>query len=257
MPDAGLMSSPPESKHTPLPTIATRGIGRIAPCQLDQARRALARGGAADGVDHRIAFGQRIALHDGEARAAIVGDLLGRGGEFGRAQVGGGRIDEIAHQRDRLGEPHRLVDPRGIGGQQDALRDRLGIAAVAIEAVVGEQPAERGGAGIAIGEADSALGQARRPRRRDPTARLRRARRRRADHSSGLPPGSSANSPGLPREARGGDRGAHALGLAAQPFVEAGCWRTVWSRCAGWPRSGWSSEEKSVIERLVVSVPPV
>ena len=51
MPLSGLMSSPPVSKHTPLPTSVIFGCCRIAPGEVDQARRA--RRGAADRVDQR------------------------------------------------------------------------------------------------------------------------------------------------------------------------------------------------------------
>ena len=53
------MSSPPESKQTPLPTMAIRGMAAVAPFQLDQPRRALGGGGPADRGDHRIALVQR------------------------------------------------------------------------------------------------------------------------------------------------------------------------------------------------------
>ena len=58
MPLAGLRSSPPLSKQTPLPTMAMRGLRGIAPFGLDQARRAFGRGGGADRGDQREALGE-------------------------------------------------------------------------------------------------------------------------------------------------------------------------------------------------------
>ncbi len=50
------MSRPPVSKTTPLPTRATSGRSGLAlPGDLDHARRTLGHGGAAHGVDGRIA----------------------------------------------------------------------------------------------------------------------------------------------------------------------------------------------------------
>ncbi len=56
MPADGLMSRPPVSNTTPLPTIATRGRSGVAPTHLDHPRRARRHGGAADGVDQAVAL---------------------------------------------------------------------------------------------------------------------------------------------------------------------------------------------------------
>ena len=40
----------------------------------------------------------------------LVGFVAHRLLELGRAEVGGGRVDEVADERGRFGEAHRLVD---------------------------------------------------------------------------------------------------------------------------------------------------
>ncbi len=66
MPLSGLMSRPPVSKHTPLPTSVTFGCARLAPAQVDQPRRARRR--AADRMDQRKILRQQIVADDGSER---------------------------------------------------------------------------------------------------------------------------------------------------------------------------------------------
>jgi hypothetical protein len=73
----GLMSRPPLSKHTPLPTRHSFGSLGLAPVQLDQARRARLR--AAHGVDGReVLLQQRVAHHLAELGAMRLGQLPAR-----------------------------------------------------------------------------------------------------------------------------------------------------------------------------------
>ncbi len=60
MPEDGLISRPPVSKQTPLPTRVTRGAFRIAPAQIDQAGRA--RRTTPDRFDQREILLERGAL---------------------------------------------------------------------------------------------------------------------------------------------------------------------------------------------------
>ena len=145
---AGLMSSPPLSKHTPLPMIAMRG-SRSRPQSSSISRgRALARRAAPDRGDHRKALVERVAVRDLDLGAAVVAERADRGFELGRAEVGGGGVDEVADERGRAAPRATMRSMRrGVGGEQDARAGAgVGLGAIAVEAVLGEQPAERGDA---------------------------------------------------------------------------------------------------------------
>ena len=130
----------------------------MAPFEFDQPGRALAAGGLADGVDHRIARGQRIAARDGEHRREAIGEHRRFGFQLSGAEVGRADIDEIAHLGGGLGEPHGLVDPRGVAGEEDAWSLRLACL-VAFEPVLTEQPAEPRRANVAVAQPIGPLGQ--------------------------------------------------------------------------------------------------
>ena len=164
MPLSGLMSSPPVSKHTPLPTSVTLGARRIAPGEVDQARRA--RGGAADRVDQRKvllradrrrrsratlapwrAASARAASSSSAGPMSLAGVLM-----RSRASVTPSAMRDEVGAVDAVGqlEPHRLVV-------------RL---AVAREAVGAEREGERGEprvvrrVGEAVGAGRQQAGQA-------------------------------------------------------------------------------------------------
>ena len=97
----GLRSSPPLSKHTPLPTSVTRGAPARAPAAIDQARCARAAG--ADRRDQRILARQRLAAAPPASRRRERPRELARGGgQFLGAELIGRSIDQIARQRHRL-----------------------------------------------------------------------------------------------------------------------------------------------------------
>jgi [protein-PII] uridylyltransferase len=73
--------------------------------------------------------------------------------------VGGRCIHQVADERDRFGEAKCFVDPRRVARQQDARARALVVAQIAVEPVVGEQPAQRGGAGRPGGEAVASFGE--------------------------------------------------------------------------------------------------
>ena len=101
------MSSPPESKQTPLPTIAIRGW-RWSPHSSSISRGA--RSGAAaraDRGDHRIALVERLAGGDRDLGAAFVGERLDRRLQLGRAEIAGRDVDEVADQEGRFGDRAR------------------------------------------------------------------------------------------------------------------------------------------------------
>ena len=74
---------------------------RLAPGQIDQAR--LPRGGPADRMNEREILPQQIVADRGSDAGAVLGGKRARGlFEIGRSHVVRRRVDEVAHQRDRL-----------------------------------------------------------------------------------------------------------------------------------------------------------
>ncbi len=134
---------------------------RLAPFELDQPGSTLGRRGAADGGDQRIALRQLVARGDSHLGAEAL--RLGPDGslQLGGPQVGGRGVDQVADERGSLGKAHRLVDARGLGGQQYS-RPALGLLlrAEVAKLVLREQPAERRLARLARCELVGALGQA-------------------------------------------------------------------------------------------------
>ena len=66
------------------------GMVRLAPFELDQARRAVGRGRAADCGDQRIACREIVAAGDPELRSAVGSELSRSLFELRRAEIGGG-----------------------------------------------------------------------------------------------------------------------------------------------------------------------
>ena len=156
----------------------------VAPFQLDQPRRAAGARGAADRGDHRIALVERLAGGDRRLGAARLGERAGRRLQLGRAEVAGGRVDEVADQEGRFGDQHGLLDPRRLVGQQHARALAAVLLLVAVEAILAEQPAEHRRAGPAARHPVAALGQALRRLGEAPGRRARRHWRRRAPPTS-------------------------------------------------------------------------
>ncbi len=137
--------------------LADQGQARmavIAPVQLDQARGTMT--GAANGVDGgKVLLQQRFALDHADRAAMPAGQFTGGFGQFGRTQVLGRGIDQIAHpvQRGQLG-PRR---GQHILGQAQLRRLALGTA-VALE-LVGAQPPGQGRLGRVERHALAVVGQ--------------------------------------------------------------------------------------------------
>ena len=121
--------------------------------EFDQAGRALSRGALPNCGDHRKALFERVAGGDGQLGAMVRGQAGCRLLKLGRAHVGRGRIDQVAHFGGGRRKADVAVDLGGLGGEQDA-RAAFGrvVGFVAGEAVLAEQPAQRGGANLAIGQ---------------------------------------------------------------------------------------------------------
>ena len=96
MPFDGLMSRPPESKHTPLPISVTRGSVVVAPRQIDQARRVRAR--ATDRVNRREILLQQIVA-DGDGAGCV--ELVARARCAASASCSGNRSEAGALIRSR------------------------------------------------------------------------------------------------------------------------------------------------------------
>ena len=121
MPLDGLMSRPPRVEDDALAD--QRHLRRVLapPAEVDETRR-LGRG-LADGVDEReIAFEQIVAARRLERRAEFLGEPRGLALERRRAEIVGGRVDEVAAERDGAGD---RLEPRGV----DAVGRRPAAAA--------------------------------------------------------------------------------------------------------------------------------
>ena len=119
----GLMSRPPVSKQTPLPTSVTFGAPVAAPAQIEQPRRL--GGGGAHRLDHRqVRRPERRGAADHRRLGAVPRRQRHEGGlERLGAHVARRRVDQRLRQRRAAGD---ALEPRGI----DAVRtDQLGAAA--------------------------------------------------------------------------------------------------------------------------------
>ena len=125
----------------PLADQGQLAVAGIAPAQIDQPGGALAA--LADGVDRRIVGAkQRLARDDLDLGAEPAGDLAGALGQLGRAEIGGGGVDQVAGQLHRLGH-HRGAGDRAVRGHDQT--GPLGLVlAVAVEPIGGQGPAEGG-----------------------------------------------------------------------------------------------------------------
>ena len=242
---SGLMSRPPVSKETPLPTRVTRGAA--ASPQVRSIRRGARGRGAADGVDHREVLrraGRRRRSPSTAApcfcreRPRRVLDLL-------RAEVVRRRVDEVAAERRRRGDARRLLGiDAGRGHEPAGLCRPLPVA---VEAVGAEEPGERRELGLG-GRRREAIGPGREhgrqladeeaDRRRSPRARLvRRARLRalRRGRAGGNGRRACASNPCAAAKARP---------VSDRPAVPASSPFSVTSRIGTAPassgaRSGW------------------
>ena len=107
-----LRSRPPLSKQTPLPMIAIRGSPGLPHSSSIRRGARASRRRAADGSDQRIARGELVARRDPDLRAELGCRVAHRLLDLGGAEVARGRVDEVAHQRGRFGQPHPGLDLR-------------------------------------------------------------------------------------------------------------------------------------------------
>ena len=212
MPLAGLMSRPPVSKHTPLPTSVRRGCP-ARPRRDHQAR--LARAGAADGVDRGIALGQERVTHDGAAGGPEAAGEIGHGlGQLRGAEVTGGRVDEVARLPGGFGHRGGRVEAGAL--DDDEARALARLLAVALEAVGGQRPAQgRGSGGSRPSGSSSRQAPPGKSAKRGPRPRARRARWRPAIAiARAVGGGHEARRAGLGREAAASSQ-ARVAGAAA------------------------------------------
>ena len=149
--------------------IAMRGLSGLPQLSSISRGRAPVRSGPPDRGDQWIAFVEILAGGHSDLGAEPLGLLANRLLELGGTEVAGRRVDEVADERRRLGKPDGRIDPCRFGGEQharSAFRFVL-LRAIGVEAMLGEQPAERGRTGIALrklvlpfGQALAELGQA-------------------------------------------------------------------------------------------------
>ncbi len=140
MPLSGLMSSPPVSKQTPLPTSVTLGWpGSPQVRSIRRGGRAAARPTA--WISGKLLL-EQIVADDGVHLAPWRGRERARGVfELGRAHVVGRRVDEVAGKADALRDAGQVV---AIDVARQLEPDVLGVLlAVAREAVGAEREGER------------------------------------------------------------------------------------------------------------------
>ena len=127
---------------------------RLAPGQVDQPGRVVA--GPADGVDGREILLQQCVAHGlVHLGAEVAGQRAGGGGQGFRPHVVGRRVDQVAHQANGgdagqggvAVQPSRRDQHPGAGGV---------VGGVAVEAVLGQAPAQRG---VPRGRAGGVVGQ--------------------------------------------------------------------------------------------------
>ena len=208
---------------------------RLAPADLDHPRRALRRGGAADGVHGRVAgLEQGVAGHHRDLRAERLGDFAGDGLHLQRPHVVGRGVDHVPGQGAGVGDGAQLGEVDAVGRDQPGA-GLAALLAVAIEAVGPEREGQRD---IAAAAGPPARGSAHRARPAAwPAARAAPSPPAPSptpgQHQLGpASPVSTATSPALPREfgelglaalARGGSA-ASAASASARPPGGSG-WR--------------------------------
>jgi hypothetical protein len=132
----------------------------IAPFDLDQARLAALAGGLADRPEHAIALLELGALHDGERRAIGLGEIGGGGLEIGGAHVVGAGVDPVAQLEGDAAM--RSASSIFTGSPVSRTRGPWGLVVgllVAIELVLGGEPAIERLAGLMAVDAVNALGE--------------------------------------------------------------------------------------------------
>ena len=262
MPLVGLMSSPPVSKHTPLPTSVTFGCVASPQRELDQPRRACV-GGAADRVDQRKVLLQQIVADDARnfAPCCSASARAAASSSAGPMSLAGVLMRSRASVTASA-DAAQLVAVDAVRAAPGCTSVRLRLA-VAGEAVGAEREGERGEARIVrrVGEAIGAGRQqpGKRPGRNGsrpwPARPPGRTARRRCRP---LPTADSRYWPGLGSKRGGLDKGAaravepSATALrvttwsrtrSAAPLVPAGtrrldaCCCSTLDRTSGWPHT--------------------
>ena len=103
MPAGGLRSSPPVSKHTPLPTSVTFGAARVAPGEVDQPRRAARWRGRRRGSSGSSAASSSSPTITVQLGAVPLGQRPAAAAASSAGPMSlGRRVDEVARQADRL-----------------------------------------------------------------------------------------------------------------------------------------------------------
>ena len=153
---SGLMSRPPVSKQTPLPTSVTAAVC-LTPLQIDQPRRLSGR--APNRVNERKVFGQQIIADDrGDVGAVAAAQRSRRLLKVSRTHVVRRRVDQIARQRHRFDDVLKLVAIDTLRQIELCLRP-LGFA-ITGETIRAESKCERGQPRIVgfVGKAVDAAG---------------------------------------------------------------------------------------------------
>ncbi len=163
MPLAGLRSSPPLSKQTPLPMIAMRGLSGLAPLELDQPRSALRPKRPARprrSMDSLRRDPCRRSLGPRRRTARPACELPAR------ARRDQGRLPACStrSRTSAVASASRMVASIFAGSPVSSTRGPRSalvlLRAIGVEAMLGEQPAERGRTGLALRKLVCPFGQA-------------------------------------------------------------------------------------------------
>src|SRR4051794_15101724 len=137
-------------------------IARLTPFEFNEARRSVRGGSGADRSDERIAFVEIVAGCYAYFCGTPLPFLSRSSFQLGGPEISGWRVHEIANERRRISQPYCLIDLRRFPCHEDA-RTTLRLflfGTIVVEAVLREEPAERGSAGLAVRKLVSPFGQA-------------------------------------------------------------------------------------------------
>ena len=158
MPLSGLMSSPPVSKQTPLPTSVTFGC-LSSPQVRSISRGALVAARPTAWISGKFLVQQLFADHGVDGGGVARGELARGLFELRRPHVVCRRVDQIARQRHRFDDAGKVVAVEALR-QIEFYRARLGLA-ITGEVIEAERDGKRGKPRIVrlVGEAVGARRQ--------------------------------------------------------------------------------------------------
>ena len=139
---SGLRSSPPVSKHTPLPTSVTLGSPALPQrSSISRGARLASAARPTAWISGKFCLSRSSPTIERNFAPCCLASALRGGFELGRAHVVGRRVDEVARQRHALGDARKLVAIDAVGQHQ--LHRLVLRLAVAREAIGAEREGQR------------------------------------------------------------------------------------------------------------------